>query len=126
MDAKATIGGVLTLVPMADPSGVVVFVPAPTIEAFKVAGKTMMQLALPLNDAADTAGWLRISEAAAAHADDVAGLSEDALQKRVSRAMAAGRFKYVETAAGKRIDPTSFAAWRLYERIADLDKSEVP
>ena len=132
MDANQTsahVAGDLELVALVGAKGTMAWFPKPVVEAAQAAGTAMISDSWPIAPVDDLAGWLPVRDAVKDYADDVSDaagrpLSDKALWMRVTRAMKAGRFRWTDSPAGKRIDPTSFAAWRLGERLADLNKAE--
>jgi hypothetical protein len=67
-------------------------------------------------------GWLTVSEAATQHLDDVDGMSLEAARVRVSRGATSKKFVSSGDGKARRIDPTTFAAWRLNQREKSLNQ----
>lgn len=66
-------------------------------------------------------GWLTVQQAAAQHVSDVDGLDMEKAKARVSAAASRGKFKTNgKKGPSRRIEPTSYAQWRLAERERNL------
>lgn len=67
------------------------------------------------------AKWITLAEAVTQHIDDVDNSSEDSARMRIRREGRNGKFQ-TNGKPGRelRIDPTSFAAWRLRQREINL------
>jgi CheY-like chemotaxis protein len=73
-------------------------------------------------DGAD--GWLTVTQAAELLMHDVPGLDLAKARARTSTAASRQEFSVAGTRKGRRIDPVSFAAWRLQQRDRDLDNED--
>lgn len=68
-------------------------------------------------------GWLTVQQAALEYVNDVDGLDLAKAKARVSSAASRGKFTTNgDTGNRRRIDPATFAAWRLAERDRNLAK----
>jgi len=110
-------------VELADTEGRLVLLPRATIDAMLAAGRTSLTMTISLT-AEPPQPWLTVTEAAKQHLEDVDGITLAVAQAKVSRACREG--KIVSTSEGtlRRIDPVSFAAWRLGERERNLRKCD--
>lgn len=113
----------LVLKPVADETGLVGWYPEAEIAAWQAAGleRVPIRLVVPPQKT-DSAPWLRLCEAAKLHLDDVDGISYDTARIAIRRATLNGQIKATGCSQRLRIEPTSFAAWRLKRREENLNK----
>jgi hypothetical protein len=107
-------------------SGMIVLIPsilADTLGA--VSEEITLTLKRPRTNGARPESWLTLSDAAERHVNDVDGLNTESARKRVRKAGLSGEFE-TNGKSGRelRIDPTSFGAWRLRQREADLRRRD--
>lgn len=79
----------------------------------------------PLKAAGVDVGWMTVTEAAEALLDDVSGIDLEQARARVSRAASDGKFRTNGQArAARRIERSSFDAWRMQQRERDLAEAD--
>ncbi len=72
----------------------------------------------------DTSQWLSVTQAAEALLRDLPALDMAKARSRISTAAGRGEFRVEGSRRDRRIDPDSFAAWRLKLRDRDLDAED--
>jgi CheY-like chemotaxis protein len=72
----------------------------------------------------DSAQWLTVTDAAELLMHDVPGLDLAKARSRISTAASRKEFKFSGCRKDRRIEPNSFAAWRLKQRDRDLDEED--
>ena len=107
-------------VQLADVEGRLVLIPEPAYRQLVATADGMLTIHIPVGK--DTVEWLTVTEAAKAHLDDVDGLTLPIAKARISRACDSGQIVHVGRGTKRRIEPTSFAAWRLKEREKNLNR----
>ena len=106
---------------LVDVEGRLILLPAATVWAMRARGLSSITLTVSL-DGAPPRPWLTVSEAARLHCDDVDGMTIPRAKVRISRACSRGEVVATGEGVARRIEPTSFDAWRLKEREKDLDR----
>lgn len=114
-------------------SGAIVSISEPHVAKFLSAiGVKLVELGIPEGPMPGD-DWLTVSEAAELLGHDLGRLGDgeqadwrtlNTLRSRVSCAASDGKFKAIGTGTGRRIDPDSFAAYRLRLRDRALDRED--
>jgi len=68
--------------------------------------------------------WLTVTQAAELLVHDLPGLTIKKARSRISTAASRGEFKTTGSRRSQRVEPVSFAAWRLKQRDKDLDAED--
>ncbi|HNQ22957.1 MAG TPA: hypothetical protein PKK06_07680 [Phycisphaerae bacterium] len=107
---------------LADVEGRLILLPTVLVNQLLSRGQTSVQLTVELLASAGPRTWLTTTEAAKLHLSDIDNLTLRAALVRVSRAATAGKFIVEGRGHKRRIEPTSFDAWRLAERERNLNR----
>lgn len=110
-------------VELADSEGRLVLLPRAMVDAMLTAGRTSISMTISLTSEPPQP-WLTVTAAAKLHLDDVDGITLAVAQAKVSRACREGTIVSTGEGTLRRIDPTSFAAWRLRERERNLSQAD--
>lgn len=97
--------------------------PVTAVELALLQGRKAIQpptLFLVPDHAVQEQEWLTVAEAAKQHLNDVDGLTYSVAKAKISRACNAGKIRSRGVGPQRRIDPGSFAEWRLHERERNL------
>ena len=78
----------------------------------------------PAKNETDHENWLTVTEAAELLAHDLPGLNIRKARSRISTAAGRKEFKFTGDRKDRRIEPTSFDAWRLRQRDRDLNEED--
>lgn len=99
---------------------------ATVIASWPTLPTALRRAVLAVIQTAEPAGqeWLTVSEAARLLQTDIDGLEFANAAGRISQAIRSRRFTVEGTNSRRRIDPTSFAAWRLQQRERNLARSD--
>lgn len=114
----------IEFVPLTDSRGVLVLIPGPVLAHYRSLGIKTLHLEVPLDSDTSRTGWLTVTEAAREHLEDVDGITLAQATAKISRAC--DRQKILASGHGRdrRIEPTSFGAWRLAQRERELDRTD--
>lgn len=72
----------------------------------------------------DTSKWLTVTQAAELLMHDVPGLNLAKARSRISTAASREEFRFAGASKDRRIEPDTFASWRLEHRDRDLDEED--
>jgi len=117
------LGGVEYL-QLGDTEGRLALVPRVCVEALLRKGMATLTLVIPIAESGERGDWLTLADAAAQHVGDIDGLTLLQAKDRIRWACKSGRIVCEGHGRDRRIEPGSFAAWRLAERERDLDKAD--
>ena len=111
-------------VELADAEGRLVLLPATTIEALRKRGITQITITVQIPPETPVDAWLTVTQAAGMHLEDVSGMDLPSAKSIISRECKDGKIVATGNGRERRIEPNSFAAWRLSRRERSLDASD--
>jgi hypothetical protein len=118
----------IEFVQLADTDGYVVLVPAVRVENLRARGVPFISVTIPIPGGAAAAppmpsagDWLTVTQAAQQHLADVDDTTMTTAKSKISRACDQGALTCSGRGQHRRIEPHSFAAWRLRQREQHLD-----
>ncbi len=109
-------------VQVADSEGRLLLMPTAMVNHFLATGISSLNLTVSLQPDKAAQPWLSITEAARCCLDDIDGMTLEKAKARISRACGDGRIQFKGSGTNRRVEPDSFAAWRLAARESDLKK----
>ena len=105
---------------LCDSEGRLILLPSAMVALFRAMGMASLTVTVSLGAAESVEPWLTLTQAAQRHLDDVDGMTFSKARMRITRACASGAIVSRAERSARRIDPTSFAAWRLKAREGNL------
>ncbi len=109
---------------LTDSQGILLLIPAATLAHYQALGLTRLHFDVCIGDNPDRQGWLTVTQAARQHLEDVPGMTLAQATAKISRACDTQKILASGNGRDRRIEPTSFDAWRLAQRERELDRAD--
>lgn len=114
----------IDFVQVTDSQGILLLVPAAVLAHYQALGLTRLHFDVCIGEHPDRQGWLTVTQAARQHLEDIPGMTLAQATAKISRACDTHKILASGNGRDRRIEPTSFDAWRLAQRERELDRAD--
>jgi hypothetical protein len=114
----------IEFVQLTDSQGILLLIPAAIVAHYKALGMSRLHFDVSIGNSPAREGWLTVTQAARQHLEDIPGMTLAQATAKISRACDTHKILSGGHGRDRRIEPTSFDAWRLAQRDRELDRAD--